>query len=108
MKEAVIAAIRSIPPGKVASYGQIAAMSGNPRAARQVVRILHSCSQKYSLPWHRVVRSTGEIALVMDAGGALQKSLLEAEGVVFGANGRIDMRRYGIHNLSTSILPPSG
>ena len=96
MKEAVIAAIRSIPSGKVASYGQVAAMCGNPRAARQVVRILHSCSDKYDLPWHRVVRSTGEIALAMDAGGALQKSLLEAEGVVLGSNDRIDMRKYSV------------
>ncbi|PKN78936.1 MAG: DNA methyltransferase [Candidatus Cloacimonetes bacterium HGW-Cloacimonetes-1] len=96
MKEAVIAMIKSIPRGKVAAYGQIATLCGYPGAARQVVRILHSCSTKYGLPWHRVVRSSGEIALDPEAGGALQRSLLEAEGVVFGTNGRIDMKKYAI------------
>ncbi|MDP4172315.1 MAG: MGMT family protein, partial [Bacillota bacterium] len=47
--------IKQIPAGKVMTYGQVARVAGSPRAARQVVRILHSMSEKYSLPWHRVL-----------------------------------------------------
>lgn len=61
--KAVIEQIQSIPPGKVMTYGGVAAAAGSPRAARQVVRILHSMSAKYDLPWHRVVNAKGEIAL---------------------------------------------
>ncbi len=58
----VVALIRAIPAGRVATYGQIARLAGNPRAARQVVRILHSMSQAERLPWHRVVNAKGEIS----------------------------------------------
>ena len=59
--ENVIKVIQSIPSGNVMTYGQIASAAGSPRAARQVVRILHSMSEKYHLPWHRVINSKGEI-----------------------------------------------
>lgn len=55
--------IRRIPEGKVATYGQIAALAGNHRAARQVAWILHSSSKKENLPWHRVVNSQEGISL---------------------------------------------
>ena len=55
----VIEAIRSIPAGRVATYGQIADMAGNRRAARQVARLLHACSHTQGLPWHRVVNREG-------------------------------------------------
>lgn len=58
----VVTIIRAIPAGRVATYGQIARLAGNPRAARQVVRILHSMSQAERLPWHRVVNAKGEIS----------------------------------------------
>ncbi|MFX1494230.1 MAG: MGMT family protein, partial [Promethearchaeota archaeon] len=51
--------IKQIPYGRIATYGQIAAFAGNPRAARQVAWILHSCSKKDNLPWHRVINSKG-------------------------------------------------
>ncbi|WP_037293669.1 MGMT family protein [Saccharibacillus sacchari] len=90
----VIETIRSIPEGKIMSYGQVAAVAGSPRGARQVVRILHSMSRKYGLPWHRVVNIRGEIALDEHGGGGEQQERLEAEGVEFGIGGRIDLNRY--------------
>ncbi|GIO32568.1 MULTISPECIES: MGMT family protein [Paenibacillus] len=93
---AVIEQIKSIPPGKVMTYGGVAAAAGSPRAARQVVRILHSMSAKYELPWHRVVNAKGEIALHDDESRFLQQSLLEDEGVEIGIGGRIDLAVYGI------------
>ncbi len=86
----VIELIRLIPEGKVTTYGAIAAMAGNARAARQVARILHSFSAKEDLPWHRVVNREGRISLKPFQGYDLQKQLLEDEGIEFDAAGRID------------------
>ena len=82
--------IRQIPAGKVATYGLIAAQAGNYQAARQVARILHSCSDREELPWHRVVNREGRIALGPFSGQELQRRLLEQEGVPFDLHGRID------------------
>jgi len=90
----VIEAIRTIPPGRVATYGQIAGMAGNLRAARQVARILHACSHTQGLPWHRVVNREGRIALAASRGYEDQKRLLETEGVRFDGTGRIDLERF--------------
>lgn len=92
--EEVIGAIRSIPRGKVATYGGIAALAGSPRGARQVVRILHSSSEKEGLPWWRVVNREGRIALKPGYGYEEQRDLLEAEGVGFDTAGRIDPGRF--------------
>jgi methylated-DNA-protein-cysteine methyltransferase related protein len=92
--EVVINIIRGIPPGKVMSYGQIAKVAGSPRGARQVVRILHSMSGKYNLPWHRVINSKGEIGIQDEELFFTQKSLLEAEGVQFKGKSTIDMEKY--------------
>lgn len=86
--------IAAIPPGKVMTYGQIAAAAGSPRAARQVVRILHSMSGKYGLPWHRVINGKGEIALQEEAAVQEQTWNLEAEGVEVLPGGRINLARY--------------
>lgn len=86
--------ILHIPPGKVMTYGQIAKLAGSPRGARQVVRILHSMSGKYNLPWHRVVNAKGEVALQDEEGVYTQKLLLEREGIEFDQNGRIDLDKY--------------
>ncbi len=84
----VIETIKSIPPGNVATYGEIARFCGNPRGARQVSRILHSCSQKYDLPWHRVVNSKGKISLQGQA-AMKQRQLLLEEGVTINQSGQI-------------------
>ena len=86
--------IATIPPGQVATYGQIATHAGNPRAARQVVRVLHSSTDKYHLPWHRVINSKGQIGLKPGQGYELQRAMLIDEGVAFDEAGRIDLKRY--------------
>ncbi len=88
-------AIRSIPRGKVASYGFIAALAGDVRQARQVAWILHSSSDKERLPWHRVVSAQGRISLPPGRGGREQKRRLEAEGVSVGRGGTVDLGKYG-------------
>ena len=65
------------------TYGILAALAGEPRAARQVARILHACSKKDGLPWHRVVNRLGKISLKPYQGYERQKKLLEAEGIRF-------------------------
>ena len=90
----VIELVRAIPEGRVATYGGIAAAAGSPRAARQVVRVLHTCSRSENLPWHRVVNREGRIALKPFAGYEEQKMLLETEGIEFGLSDRIDLDRY--------------
>lgn len=97
--ETVIQVIKSIPPGKVMTYGQIAKVAGSPRGARQVVRVLHSMSAKYNLPWHRVINAKGEIVIADEESAYSQKAMLEAEGVYFFANGRVDLKksRYDLH-----------
>jgi methylated-DNA-protein-cysteine methyltransferase-like protein len=94
-------AIRAIPYGRVATYGQIAACAGNHRAARQVAWLLHSSSNKDRLPWHRVIGSRGAIRLPRGGGFEEQAGLLAAEGVTVTADGRIDLKRY----LCTLRLP---
>ncbi|WP_318618309.1 MGMT family protein [Sporosarcina sp. YIM B06819] len=87
--ERVIRIIKGIPTGHVMTYGQVAAAAGSPRGARQVVRILHSMSEKYQLPWHRIINIKGEISLT----GGDQQELLEMEGVHL-KNGRVDLAVY--------------
>ena len=92
--------VARIPAGRVASYGQIAAMLGHPRAARTVGWALASLSEEQAavVPWHRVLNRAGVISLP-DRFAALQQALLEAEGVEFNADGRVEMRRYGWRGL---------
>ncbi|MGD6804634.1 MGMT family protein [Rossellomorea vietnamensis] len=92
--EDVIKIIRNIPAGKVMTYGQIAGLAGSPRAARQVVRILHSMSRKHELPWHRVINAQGQIALRDEESFEEQRLNLEMEGVDVGLQGKIDLERF--------------
>ncbi len=84
-----------IPAGQVATYGQVAALSGMPRAARQVGWALSALREEDDVPWHRVINAQGEIS---PRGGPeivdLQRSLLESEGVIFNPRGRIDLERF--------------
>ena len=88
----VIRAIRSLPKGKVSSYGAVARAAGWPGAARQVVRILR---QVEGLPWHRVVGAGGAIKLPGE-GGAEQRFRLRMEGVTF-RGARVNMRLHEFH-----------
>jgi methylated-DNA-protein-cysteine methyltransferase-like protein len=89
----IINAILAIPRGKVSCYRDIALAAGLPAgAARQVVRALHSMSEKYALPWHRIVRADGFIALESCQGRELQTELLRAEGIKVSKNGQVGTR----------------
>ncbi|KMY52683.1 DNA methyltransferase [Bacillus sp. FJAT-27231] len=90
----VIRVLKEIPSGYVVTYGQVARIAGSPRAARQVVRILHSMSRKYKLPWHRVVNAKGEIAVPDEESRELQRMLLEQEGILFTEDGRVDLKQF--------------
>lgn len=96
--EKVVAIIKRIPAGKVTTYGQIAAMAGSPRAARQVVRVLHALSTKHGLPWHRVINAKGEIGFRDEESRTLQTMSLESEGVEVH-NGKIDLVAYGWNDI---------
>ena len=95
----VIEIIKTIPEGYVMTYGQIAACAGSPRAARQVVRILHTQSKIHRLPWHRVINSKGQIALKEEEDYNEQLWALESEGVQIGLGGIVDLEKYQYHPL---------
>jgi methylated-DNA-protein-cysteine methyltransferase related protein len=86
--------LHGIPPGKVATYGLVAAAAGSPLGARQVVRILHSLSRREKLPWHRVIGSRGTIRLPRGLGFETQRALLRREGVKVTPEGKVDLGTY--------------
>lgn len=90
----VKAVLRRVPRGRVATYGQIAALAGRERAVRGVSWILHSSSEAAGLPWHRVIGGPGRISLPRGRGFEEQKRRLVAEGVTVDRGGRIDLKRY--------------
>jgi methylated-DNA-protein-cysteine methyltransferase-like protein len=84
-----------IPSGKVATYGDVAALAGIPGAARRVGRALKALPAETAIPWHRVVNARGRASLPQgSASQYTQRQRLEAEGIVFRANGSLDLRRY--------------
>lgn len=88
--QAVFSVVAAIPPGKVATYGQIAWAIGRPRNARLVGCILSRAEWYGDFPCHRVVNHAGRVA----PGWAEQRALLEAEGVAFLPNGNVDLKRF--------------
>ena len=92
MFEEIYNAVMKIPRGKVATYGQIAAATGHPKAARVVGYALHNNPLPGIIPCHRVVNRNGRLAPGFAFGGAdEQRGLLEEEGVVFDENGNVDL-----------------
>ncbi len=92
--EKIYKIVERIPTGKVATYGQIAALAGNPGAARTVGWALGSLRDGRKVPWHRVVNSRGSSSFPDDAKRKLQQALLEQEGIVFNRNGRVDLEEF--------------
>ena len=91
----LIAVVRRIPRGRVASYGQVAALAGLPRYARHVGYALHALPEATPVPWHRVVNARGGISLRPWGGGAETQALrLAAEGIEFDARGRVPHERF--------------
>jgi methylated-DNA-protein-cysteine methyltransferase-like protein len=88
------AVVRRIPRGRVATYGQVAALAGLPGHARQVGYALHALPRDSAVPWQRVVNARGEVSPRRLPGwDGLQRALLEREGIVFDARGCIDLER---------------
>jgi methylated-DNA-protein-cysteine methyltransferase-like protein len=88
--------VRAVPHGMVVSYGGVAAIMGQPRAARAVGRALCALPDGSEVPWWRVINRNAEISIrCVDHGPALQRALLEREGVRFDHNGRTDWKRFG-------------
>lgn len=86
--------VRRVPEGKVATYGQIAGLAGRC-SARQVGYAMAALSGEEGIPWHRIINSRGRISLRTGSEGHhLQRILLEAEGVVFSEDDRIDLAQY--------------
>ena len=87
--------VLAIPPGRVASYGQIADLAGQPGCARLVGRALGAAPAQLQVPWHRVLRASGQLAFPATSRTALRQSrLLHAEGVTV-RNNRVAIRRFG-------------
>lgn len=90
----IYAIVRRIPCGRVATYGQVAALAGLPGHARQVGYALHALPRGTRLPWHRVINAKGEVSRRRRPGDELsQRLLLEREGVRFDARGRVALAR---------------
>jgi len=101
-RERIYDAVRRIPRGRVATYGSVARAAGLPGHARQVGYALAALEEETTVPWHRVVNARGEISPRSSDRTAeqLQRTLLEAEGICFGAHGRIELRRFLQHTTS--------
>lgn len=89
----IYSAVKQIPRGKVATYGQIAAMTGNPRRSRVVGYALHVNPEPGIIPCHRVVNRFGDMSPAFVFGGEdVQRKLLEDEGVSFTEDGRVNLK----------------
>ena len=93
----IYAVIERIPPGRVATYGQVAALAGLPRRARMVGAALRNTPEGLSLPWQRVINAQGTISRRSGLGleEGYQRHLLEEEGIRFDERGRVDLDRFG-------------
>jgi len=100
--------IRSIPPGCVASYGEVAERAGLPRRARLVARVLREAPPSAGLPWYRVLRANGRIAFPAGSRGFREQARhLAAEGVLV-VGGRVDVAVHGWdRNLDAVLWAPA-
>jgi methylated-DNA-protein-cysteine methyltransferase-like protein len=106
--EKIWRAVRRIPAGRVATYGQIAEIAGFEGHARQVGYALHHLPGASDVPWHRVLNARGEVS-ARSSGDSheLQRLLLEGEGVTFDGRGRVDLARYRWHARGRRDKPSS-
>ena len=93
-KTQVLEVIAQIPEGHVMTYGQVARVAGKPRNPRQVGEILQGLQLETKHPWWRVINSSGRLSTYKVGTGDLQKRLLEAEGIVIDATGKISLEQY--------------
>ncbi len=96
--------VSEIPSGHVLTYGEVARLSGMPRAARRVSQAMRRAPRAINLPWHRVINVQGKISFPEDSNGwKMQKDKLESEGVVF-LNGKIDLGVFGYRGAVDRLL----
>lgn len=94
-RERVLAVVRMVPAGQVTTYGTVALLAGNPRAARQVGGVLYGLRHTESdVPWQRVINAQGGISTFKVGSGELQVALLESEGVEV-VDRQVDLARFG-------------
>jgi len=99
-RDRVYEAVRRIPPGKVATYGQIARLLGQPRAAREVGWALRDSPEGMGVPWQRVINAQGRVSFPAGSqGAAMQRAMLEEEGVVFSPDGSVNLKIYAWQGL---------
>lgn len=93
--EQIYSIVRQIPPGRVATYGQIARLSGLSSHARQVGYALHALADGQDVPWQRVINAKGEVSQRANpVFEGIQRELLELEGITFNQAGRISLAQY--------------
>ena len=96
--------VSEIPSGHVLTYGEVARLSGMPRAARRVSQALRRAPRGIALPWHRVINAQGKISFPENSSGwQQQKDKLESEGIVF-LNGKIDLDHFGYRGAVDRLL----
>jgi methylated-DNA-protein-cysteine methyltransferase-like protein len=96
--------VSEIPPGHVLTYGEVARLSGMPRAARRVSQALRRAPRGVQLPWHRVINAQGKISFPENSSGwEAQKEKLENEGVIF-LNGKINLDQFGYRGAVDQLL----
>ena len=95
-KEKVIAVVQGIPPGKVMSYGQVAAACGSPRSAREVGWVLNGFDGDENFPWWRVVNKQGRISIkgTFVSTAKVQKEKLQKDGVIVGDDFSLEIGKY--------------
>jgi methylated-DNA-protein-cysteine methyltransferase-like protein len=104
----IYAVVRQIPPGKVATYGQVASIVGNC-TARMVGYAMAALHGQSDVPWQRVINAQGKISPRGDGGGAvLQRQLLEEEGVRFDAQNRVNLREVRWYGPDIEWLEANG
>jgi methylated-DNA-protein-cysteine methyltransferase-like protein len=93
----IYSVVRTIPPGKVLTYGQVAKIAGVGKNYRLIGYALHNLPENSGIPWQRVVNRFGKISYAFSRGGHdyLQKVLLEREGIVFDTRERINLSKFG-------------
>ncbi len=92
--EKIYRAVRKVPRGRVATYGDIAKLAGYPGRARQVGYALHALPQGSSVPWHRIINAGGRISLPPQGGGLDQRFRLMEEGVRVDPGGKVSLREF--------------
>ena len=96
-RDQVLRIVSAVPRGRVIAYGDVATLAGSPRAARAVGMVLRGLPDGSKVPWHRVVSADGAVpSRGRETWAAIQRGLLEAEGVPFGAAGKVEMAQAAV------------